>query len=90
MRAIYIAGASRSGSTLLAMMLNAHSDMVSVGELLKLNMKLKDVAPCSCGAPSFGQCEFWLRVNERVQTNVARPLKDLNILAQACPPTTVT
>ena len=40
MRVIYIAGAAHSGSTLLDLMLNAHPDIVSVGEVLKLNRQL--------------------------------------------------
>ena len=83
MEVIYIAGASHSGSTLLAMMLNAHSEIVSVGELLKLNMKLQGAAPCSCGAPSFGQCEFWRRVNEHARSKVNKTLKELNVLDYA-------
>lgn len=84
MRVIYIAGASHSGSTLLAMMLNAHPDIIGVGELFKLNMKLKNAengaqSPCSCGAPSLWQCEFWSQVNQRVQSKTKKSLKDLNI-----------
>jgi hypothetical protein len=40
MRVIYIAGAAHSGSTLLDLMLNAHPEIVSVGEVLKLNRQL--------------------------------------------------
>jgi hypothetical protein len=34
MRVIYIAGTSHSGSTLLDLMLNAHPEIISVGEVL--------------------------------------------------------
>jgi hypothetical protein len=86
MNVIYIAGASHSGSTLLAMMLNAHPEIISVGEMFKLNMKLnvKNAetgahAPCSCGAPSLWQCEFWSRVNQRIQSQADKSLNDLNV-----------
>ena len=38
---IYIAGTSHSGSTLLELMLNAHPDVISVGELAKLKQQLR-------------------------------------------------
>ena len=37
MRVVYIVGASHSGSSLLNMILNAHPDIIWVGEVLKLN-----------------------------------------------------
>ena len=70
MRIIYIAGASHSGSTLLDMMLNAHPEIISVGEVLKLNrIKVAKTGRvkrtrCSCGSATLLQCEFWSRVNE--------------------------
>ena len=41
MRVIYIAGTSHSGSTLLSLMLNANSEIMSVGEIQNLNRQLK-------------------------------------------------
>ena len=40
MKVIYIAGTSHSGSTLLDLMLNAHPQIVSVGEMVNLNRQL--------------------------------------------------
>jgi len=88
MRVIYIAGASHTGSTLLAMMLNAHPEIIAVGELFKLNMKLtaKNAesgaqAPCSCGASSLWQCEFWSQVNQHIQSKANKSLNDLDVQA---------
>jgi hypothetical protein len=59
MRVISIAGTAHSGSTLLDLMLNAHPEIVSVGEVLKLNRQLRYLNPerrtyveGSCGAPT--------------------------------------
>jgi hypothetical protein len=85
MRVIYIAGASHSGSTLLDMMLNAHPEIISVGEVLKLNRvkRSKSGKPkftkCSCGAVGLLQCEFWSCVNERILRNHGKSLADLNV-----------
>jgi sulfotransferase family protein len=59
---VYIAGASRSGSTLLAMLIGALPGCVSIGELrhvwrrgIQLNQR------CGCGEP-FWDCSFWTAV----------------------------
>ncbi len=87
MRVIYIAGAAHSGSTLLDLMLNAHPDIVSVGEVLKLNRQLayrdperKTYAPCSCGAPSLLQCEFWSAVDAQSRASTGKSLAELDVL----------
>jgi hypothetical protein len=67
---LYITGASYSGSTLLAFLLNAHPRMVSIGE-----QRSKVVGPtpravieryrCSCGALLL-QCPFFLEVERQI------------------------
>lgn len=62
----YIAGLSHSGSTLLAFLLNAHPELVSIGEASRVGDFLPDRWKthndlCSCGKPFF-YCEFWNRV----------------------------
>ena len=64
-RVAYIAGAGRSGSTLLAMLLGAIPGCVSIGELrhmwrrgIQLNQR------CGCGEP-FWDCPFWSGVGDR-------------------------
>jgi len=85
MRVIYIAGASHSGSTLLDMMLNAHPEIISVGEVLKLNRAKRSrtgkpkLTKCSCGAWGLLQCEFWSRVNERIMQTHGKSFADLNV-----------
>ena len=87
MRVIYIAGAAHSGSTLLDLMLNAHPEIVSVGEVLKLNRQLgyrdperKNYAPCSCGAPSLLQCKFWSAVDAETRATAGKSLTELDVL----------
>ncbi|HEY8276211.1 MAG TPA: sulfotransferase [Methyloceanibacter sp.] len=87
MRVIYIAGAAHSGSTLLDLMLNAHPDIVSVGEVLKLNRQLayrdtekKTYAPCSCGAPSLWDCKFWSAVDAETRAATGKSLTELDVL----------
>jgi Sulfotransferase family len=83
---IYIAGTSHSGSTLLDLMLNAHPDIISVGELAKLkqqvtfqNRKPRNAARCSCGASSILECSFWIRVNQWLIDQKGRTLADLEL-----------
>jgi hypothetical protein len=85
MKVIYIVGASHSGSTLLDMMLNAHPQIISVGEVLKLNRikpsrtGKRKLTRCSCGAWGLLQCEFWSRVNERVLQVHGTSFADLDV-----------
>jgi hypothetical protein len=86
MRVIYIAGAAHSGSTLLDMMLNAHPDIISVGELINLNRvrrspKTGEVKPtkCSCGAVGLLQCKFWSRVDLRVRELSGKSIAELDL-----------
>ncbi len=62
-RLVYILGASHSGSTLLAMLLNAHPEICSVGELKATSLGDVDRYRCSCGY-LIKQCPFWARVSE--------------------------
>jgi hypothetical protein len=58
---LYIVGHSRSGSTLLDMLLGNHSKMVSVGEFKYLTHYVRDAHPCSCGR-LVHKCPFWTAV----------------------------
>jgi hypothetical protein len=60
-RLIYILSASHSGSTLLAMLLGAHPEVTTVGELKATNLGDVDRYRCSCGA-FVRQCPFWQSV----------------------------
>jgi hypothetical protein len=72
---IFIASASRSGSTLLDLMLGSHPQGISTGELRRIQgFALEDKQlcgvqdedyplTCSCGAPVI-RCAFWKKVEE--------------------------
>jgi len=62
---LYITGAGRSGSTLLAFLLNAHPQMVSISEMHPHHPRGIENYVCSCGALLL-QCPFFLEVEQRV------------------------
>lgn len=82
---IFIAGASHSGSTLLDLMLNAHPEIASVGELKQLGRyarfarKRGRIPQCTCGAPSLGECPFWVSVGTFMQAATGQSLGELNV-----------
>jgi hypothetical protein len=56
---LYIAGYSRSGSTILDILLGSHRDMVGTGELVYLfDDWLLPERLCTCGEP-YSNCNFW-------------------------------
>jgi hypothetical protein len=61
----YILAASHSGSTLLAMLLNAHPEVCSIGELQLGNLDGGEQYPCSCGC-LIKACPFWQRVSSAI------------------------
>lgn len=61
---VYLAGSGHTGSTLLALFLDAHPQIVSVGETAfkrKLQGEHSDKLACTCGATYF-ECPFWQQV----------------------------
>jgi hypothetical protein len=64
---VYILGASHSGSTLLAMLLNAHPDVTTVGETAPGRMGDVDTYRCSCGK-RIKECRFWKRITVRMRS----------------------
>ncbi len=60
-RLAYISAASHSGSTLLAMLLNAHPDACTVGELKATSLGDPKRYRCSCGQ-FLAECPFWENV----------------------------
>lgn len=54
----YIAGSGRSGSTILDMMLGAHSNAFSTGQLAELRAFVDTGDHCTCGEP-VATCAFW-------------------------------
>ncbi|MBV5329214.1 MAG: sulfotransferase [Chlorobium sp.] len=57
-RLVYILAASHSGSTLLAMLLNSHPDVCTVGELKATSFGDPDKYRCSCQR-LIKECPFW-------------------------------
>jgi hypothetical protein len=76
-RVAYLLAASHSGSTLTAMLLNSHPEIVTAGELKITSLGNIDAYRCSCGTP-IRQCEFWSGVTagmrrRGVPFDIARP-----------------
>jgi len=59
---VYILAASHSGSTLLAMLLGAHPETCTVGELKATSLGDVERYLCSCGE-RIKQCPFWKKVS---------------------------
>ena len=63
----------------------AHPEIISMGEVLKLNRirlaKTGRVKPtrCSCGAATLLQCEFWSRVNVSIRKTHGKSFADLEL-----------
>ena len=83
-KVIFIASLSHSGSTLLDLMLNAHPEVASVGELKQLGRFARLEKPnrqlrCTCGAESLLSCEFWTRVSALTKAATGRTIGELNV-----------
>ena len=83
-KVIFIASLSHSGSTLLDLMLNAHPEVASVGELKQLGRFARLEKPnrqlrCTCGAESLLSCKFWTRVSELTKAATGRTIGELNV-----------
>ena len=82
---IFIASLSHSGSTLLDLMLNAHPEVVSVGEVKQLSRYARSTrargrrARCTCGAHSLGACPFWSLVGAISESRTGQSLNELNV-----------
>lgn len=81
MKLIYIVGMGRSGSTLLDILLDAHSQVRALGGVRRLAHYARK-HPCPCGAESFYQCEFWGSVNAELQQRFGRTLETLDVHAR--------
>jgi len=63
---VYILGASHSGTTLLAMLLNAHPEIATIGETSPGKMGDVNTYRCSCGL-LIRDCSFWKNVARKMQ-----------------------
>ena len=62
---VYLAAASHSGSTMTAMLLSAHPELCSVGELKAIHLGDKDSYLCSCNT-KVSECDFWQGVTSKM------------------------
>lgn len=60
-RVLYIAGAGRSGSTFLSLMLSQHGQTQNIGQIRDLPNAHAEAAPCSCGE-TVPDCAYWAPV----------------------------
>ena len=74
-RLVYLLAASHSGSTLLAMLLGAHPEICTVGELKATGLGNPDRYRCSCRR-LIGECEFWRKLE---QAMAGRGISDFQI-----------
>lgn len=93
MKVAYIVGLGRSGSTLLDLMLNAHSGVFTVGEVKALAQYAHLRKPvyrkprghwtngnrCTCGTETIWDCAFWSAVNDRLGEQYGVSLADLDV-----------
>jgi len=76
---IYIASPGHSGSTLLDLLLSAHSEIFSVGEIKQLAPTWN--RPCTCNAPTIWECKFWQQVDTVMKRGGSRGLVDINVMS---------
>lgn len=82
---VYVAGVSHSGSTLLDLLLGSHSRLQGLGELKVLSRRkqakrgrvLSD--RCTCGAPFKLACDFWRKVDARLQRRLGVDLQEIDV-----------
>ncbi len=85
LRVVLVAGAGRSGSTLLTLMLGSHPDAFAVGELRYLWARgIVERRSCGCGQP-VPECPVWSKILDRAfgdlsATEVTRAIDALNWL----------
>src|SRR3546814_395618 len=85
----YIVGLQHCGSTLFDLLLNAHSQAVTAGELFALpdyangrRAKTPETphgGSCTCGADSIWDCTFWTALDGEVQRRAGIALRDIEI-----------
>lgn len=82
MKILYIAGAGRSGSTLLEMILGNAPGYFSVGEILDFwSHAGNDDLRCGCGRP-FAACPVWAEVLSRIQEKRTINIQDVLALKE--------
>lgn len=70
-KVLYIAGSTRSGSTLLARLLGEINGFINVGEALRWIFNIRRMPreiPCGCGNPVF-ECPFWADIADGIENS---------------------
>jgi len=76
-RLVYITSLGHSGSTLLDLLIGAHSRALPVGSLRRI-VGVPETS-CSCGAPALSDCVYWQRIQAEVRETSGVELAELNI-----------
>lgn len=63
---VYVLSPGHSGSTLLGLLIGAHPQVATVGEVKVVPASFHNAETCACGTP-MTQCAFWMRVNAKLQ-----------------------
>ena len=63
LRVVHIMGTAHCGSTILGGALASYSDMINVGEILRIGLPLQSITGnvCACGQV-IENCPFWSRI----------------------------
>lgn len=70
-KVLYIAGATRSGSTLLARLLGEVDNFISIGEAFRWMFnteRMSRTQPCGCGS-SVLECHFWREIVAKIENS---------------------
>jgi len=80
---VYISADSRSGSTLLDLLLSNHSAIVSVGELRRLHQHFNGYFACTCER-EVSRCPYWRAVESKLQAQ-GHSLREMQTLIDFSP-----
>ena len=75
---IYLLGAGRSGTTMLATILNNHSKIYTVGEMHQFLDYVLEDKDCSCGE-NLSQCPFWSSILKNLDLNLLKNKKYVDL-----------
>lgn len=82
---IYIASHGHSGSTLADIMISAHPDIISLGEInmlpifARMERDVKESMRCACEIPCVLDCPFWHKVNTVLKKEYGLDLTTLDL-----------
>jgi len=79
---IYLLGAGRSGTTVMASLLNAHSDIQTAGEMHQFLEHLAENKKCSCGE-YLNFCQTWSKVLSDLQLDLDSIDSEMDIVLRA-------